>query len=414
MKTTLKYIWIVTALLIFSCSKDDDPKAPAALSSVSPTNGPKTTIVTLNGSNFGTDPSQVQVYFNGKEGSIISVNENQIKATVPPRAYTGTITLKVRGTTFTGPDFGYLITDVQVSTLAGSTIGFADGVGSTAKFDDVGDVVLDKDGNVYATDIDNHNIRKITPAGVVTTVAGGVLGYADGSGTTAKFSSPYSIAIDLEGNLYVADAANHNIRKITPSGVVSTLAGSTAGFADGTGTAAKFYTPTGITADSDGNIYVADFNNQRIRKITPSGTVSTLAGSTIGSADGNGSSAQFEYPYDVAIDSEGNLFVMEPYISRVRKITPSGQVTTIAQIGSNGYGIAVDGHGDIYATSGNGLKIYKINAEGTETLFVGNVAGDVDGSGDVARFMALKGLTIDSEMNVYVADKYKIRKITQE
>src|SRR5439155_1695244 len=155
----------------------------------------------------------------------------------------------------------------------------------------------DSSGNVYVADSDNHTIRKITPAGAVTTLAGfaGSFGSVDGTGSVARFRRPRGVATDSSGNVYVGDTDNHAIRKITPAGSVSTLAGLAEGLgsADGMGSAARFYHPLGVSTDSNGNVYVADWDNQTIRKITPDGAVTTLAGlaETDGSADGTGSEA---------------------------------------------------------------------------------------------------------------------------
>lgn len=159
----------------------------------------------------------------------------------------------------------------------------------------------------------NYKIRKITPDGVVTTFAGsGAMGAADGKGTMASFNLPIDVATDAKGNIYVADQGN-KIRKITPDGVVSTLAGSGAqGDADGKGAAASFYDPTGIGLDASGNIYVADYGNNKIRKVTQQGVVTTLAGTGVfGSDNGSGASATFKGPHDVAVDSYGRIFVVE-------------------------------------------------------------------------------------------------------
>ncbi|MEW6203079.1 MAG: fibronectin type III domain-containing protein [bacterium] len=228
-----------------------------------------------------------------------------------------------------------------VTTFAGSgTAGLADGTGTSAQFWSPVRVAVDSSGNVYVADLNNHSIRKITSVGDVTTFAGsGTNGFADGTGTSAQFTSPWGIAVDSAGNVYVADTGNHRIRKITPAGVVTTLAGSgTAGYADGTGASAQFNNPEGVAVDSSGNVYVADTTNERIRKITPAGDVTTLAGSgTQGFADGTGTSAQFFTPSGITIDSAGTLYVADVDNNRIREITPAGVVTTLAGAGTAGF-----------------------------------------------------------------------------
>jgi len=214
------------------------------------------------------------------------------------------------------------IEDRVVSTFAGTdTRGHADGPGTEAQFNYPYGVAVDSSGNVYVADADNNRIRKITPEGVVSTFAGSTEGSADGTATTAQFHHPTGVAVDSSSNVYVADADNNRIRKITPEGGVSTFAGSTEGSADGTATTARFQSPTGVAVDSEGNVYVADADNNRIRKITPEGVVSTFAGSTEGFADGTGTEAQFNYPIDVAVDSSGNVvYVADTGNHRIRKI----------------------------------------------------------------------------------------------
>jgi sugar lactone lactonase YvrE len=181
---------------------------------------------------------------------------------------------------------------------------------------------------VYVADNGNHVIRKITSAGVVSTLSGVAMtsGYMDGTGLTAKFNTPTLLALDTSSNLYVADQVNQLIRKISPLGVVSTFAGvaGSDGYADGTATTAKFYNPYGVAVDAGGNVYVTEYNNHLIRKITPSGVVSTVAGAELSAAyvDGTGTAARFNNPNGVAVDTSGNLYLADYNNFRIRKITP--------------------------------------------------------------------------------------------
>jgi len=236
------------------------------------------------------------------------------------------------GNLYVAAQFGYVILKIDpagvVTTLAGSGAqGSADGNGRNASFIFPRGVAVDTDGNVYVADGGNNKIRKITPSGEVTTLAGiGTPGTADGPRLEASFRSPESVAVDTVGNVYVADTGNHKIRKITPSGEVTTLAGSGARGAvdDDTGLNASFQSPTGLVVDAAGNVYVADMANNLIRKITPNGRVTTLAGSlTAGpAADGIGAGARFAYPYHVTVNTSGNLYVTDYVGPTVRKITP--------------------------------------------------------------------------------------------
>jgi hypothetical protein len=228
--------------------------------------------------------------------------------------------------------------DGAVTTLAGKAEqqGSADGTGTEAMFNGPIGVAVASDGTVYVSDHDNHVIRKITPGGVVTTLAGkaGTKGSADGTGSAATFQRPHEVAVAGDGTLYVPDVESHLIRKITPDGVVTTLAGSagTAGHSDGTGTAATFKGPSGVAMASDGTLYVSEASNNVIRKVTLSGVVTTLAGKadTEGHSDGTGTSARFKWPYSVAVASDETVYVTDLGNHLIRKVTPDGVVTTLA------------------------------------------------------------------------------------
>jgi DNA-binding beta-propeller fold protein YncE len=219
-----------------------------------------------------------------------------------------------------------------VTTLAGSAAappGSTDGTGTAARFNEPAGIAVDPTtGNVYVADTYNDTIRMITPAGVVTTLAGtaGQIGSADGTGAAARFNEPEGVAVDAAGNVYVADTDNRTIREITPAGVVTTLAGSPGqgGSADGTGAAAQFDYPADVAVDAAGNVYVADEFNNTIREITPTGVVTTLAGTAgqYGSTDGTGTAARFTDPIGVAVDAAGNVYVADNYNNTIRKLSP--------------------------------------------------------------------------------------------
>ena len=209
----------------------------------------------------------------------------------------------------------------MVSTLAGSAAGFVDGTGTAAQFRYPYAVTLDGSGNLYVADASNYRVRKVTLDGAVTTFVGSTSGSANGTGAAAQFNYPRAAAIDGSGNLYISDINNHRIRKVSPDGVVTTLAGSTAGFANGTGTAARFNYPRGIAMDGSGVLYVSDATNNRIRSVSPDGVVSTIAGvSTAGSTDGLATSARFNTPGGLALDGSGTIYVADTNNHRIRKI----------------------------------------------------------------------------------------------
>ncbi|HET7763544.1 MAG TPA: hypothetical protein VFK92_00455 [Burkholderiales bacterium] len=296
-------------------------------------------------------------------------------------------------------------------------------------------VTVDGAGNVYVADASNSVIRKITPQGVVSVYAGTEYapGSADGTGSAAQFQGNFAkIAADNLGNLYVADNGNNTVRKITPSGVVSTFAGTagTTGGADGTGAAAQFKYPSAVATDAAGNVYVADAGNYSIRKITPAGVVSTLAGGTRGSADGTGTAAQFGSLGGVATDSAGNVYVADDWFCTVRKITPTGVVSTFAGTAGNcvskdGVGtaagfahpedVATDSAGNVYVADGS---IRVITPAGVVSTLAGSMnsssTGVVDGPVATATFGSTVALTVDGVGNVYVADWWDstVRKIS--
>jgi hypothetical protein len=215
------------------------------------------------------------------------------------------------------------------------------GTGSGARFDGPYGVTVDSADNVFVADEHNHTIRKVTSTGVVTTLAGsaGASGTNDGTGSAARFYYPFGVAVDKASNVFVADWGNNTIRKVTSSGVVTTIAGSagTSGTNDGTGSGARFDGPYGVTVDSADNLFVADEHNHTIRKVTSMGVVTTVAGSagTSGTNDGTGSAARFDGPYGVTVDSAGNVFAADWGNNRVSKGTPIYPWLTVGFDGMN-------------------------------------------------------------------------------
>lgn len=305
---------------------------------------------------------------------------------------------------------------LMVSTLAGSTQGSVDGTGVAAQFSGPRGLGTDAAGNVYVVDHSNNRIRKITPAGVVTTLAGSTDGYADGMGAAAKFSGPNSLAVDAAGNVYVADGGNHRIRKITPAGMVSTLAGD--------GYTSTLYQPLGVAVDAAGNVYVADTDNSRICKVSTSGVMTVLAGSATGGtgsagyADGVGTAAKFNVPNGVVVDASGNVYVTDAGNHLIRKITPGGSVSTLAG-STQGYadgtgavarfenlsGPCIDAAGNIYAADIGSNRIRKITPTGVvSTVAGGATMGYVDGPVATALFQYPYAIAVDAAGNIYVAD----------
>ncbi|MFM7018094.1 SMP-30/gluconolactonase/LRE family protein [Flavobacterium sp.] len=320
----------------------------------------------------------------------------------------------------------------QVTTVAGYGIaGFLDGPGWQAQLKGITGVCTDPQGNIYVADSGNNRIRKIEATGnhMVSTIAGsGVEGYADGIGTNAVFASPNGICIDNQGNLYVTDFWNYKIRKITPSGVVTTVAGKTPGYVDGTSAIAKFSYLEGICVDTQGNLFVADGGNHKIRKITPTGVVSTIAGSTSGYQDGVGISAQFDYPNGICIDNSNTLYVAEFFGGgKIRKIDSLYEVSTIA--GSDwGYtdgqgttaqfrfpkSICVDNLGNLFVADSGNNRIRKITPSGLVSTYSGSVSGYLDGFITDALFKEPQSIYFDSINNYLIigdGNNYRVRKI---
>jgi sugar lactone lactonase YvrE len=309
--------------------------------------------------------------------------------------------------------------------------GTTNATGAAARFNLPSSLVMDSLGNLLVADSLNHVIRMIEPDGAVTTYAGlaGTVGATNGGRLVARFNSPKGLAMDLNGNIYVADTGNHVIRKITPAGVVSTVAGlaGSPGTADGTGSTARFSSPWGIAADISGSLYVADAGNHTIRKVSPTGVVTTLAGvgGGYGSSNGTGSAARFSSPLGVALDSAGNIYVADTGNYMVRMVTPEGVVTTVAgralERGAvNGgaltdarfmspVGVLVDANDNVYVSDAGSGTVRKI-AAGMVTTEVGTFGklGVVEGPitiSDKGSLNVPQGMLVGPEGQLYLTDE---------
>lgn len=285
--------------------------------------------------------------------------------------------------------------------------GVKDGPEDDSRFSDPFGVAVGRDRTVYVTDAgEAQRVRAISPAGLVRTVAGSSRGFADGVGSTARFDTPSGIAVDAQGTLYVADTANNAIRRIDPNGEVSTIAGDTVpGYRDGPGPTARFNGPMGIAIDRDGRIIVADTYNDRIRVIDRRGMVRTVAGGEPGLADGEGGSARFLTPCAVAVDAAGSIHVADTGNGTLRVIDHTGRVTTAAieEAAIAPIGIAVDEDGNRYVTDERG-RVFELSGAGTLRVLAGSTSGFRDGDGTGAQFRSPAGVAIAGPGRLIVAD----------
>ncbi len=328
------------------------------------------------------------------------------------------------------PPAGYTI-----STFAGNNTSGFSGDGSAATSAQISGpygIAIDSAGNLFFADQHNHRIRKVDNSGNISTVAGnGTSGFSgDGSGaTSAELASPLGVAVDSSGNLYIADTGNNRIRKVTSGGTISTIAGlDTAGFSgDGAAaTSAELSTPVGIAVDSSGNLYIADTGNNRIRKIGTDGNINTIAGDgTAGSAGDNGPAAyaRLKAPRGVTLDGAGNLYIADADNNRIRKVTTDGTITTVAGSAASGFAgdggpanaavlngprsVAVDTAGNLYISDYYNSRVRKVAANGTIFTIAGNGLFAYYGDGGPATDAILNfplGIAVGSGGKVYISD----------
>lgn len=416
MKLIKWMLWVGIIVLFYQCNKpkkDPPVTSQTVISFITPTHGPYNTIDTINGSGFDPNAANDSVFFNGHYGAILNATSTRLIVQVPSLAGTGNVMVKINSITTQGSVFKY-DTIVYTSTLAGSGVaGFANGIGTLASFNHPAGITADVDGNIYVADFGNSAIRKITPAGIVSTL----------------YQSPaalYGLVLAPDGNFYATDI-NIYIRKITPVGFASIFAGTNQyGTIDGPVNTAAFKSPIGIAVDAAGNFYISDENGYTIRKIS-NGIVTTIAGSgALGGTDGPALSAKFWDPRGIAVDANSTVYIADGIGHNIRKLS-GGNVTTF--VGSTQPGYA-DGIGtaasfgqlnSIYIDSFNNLvvpdidnnRIRKVTPDGTVTTYIMYGTGDVDGPVPYASVRGPHFITFDKKGNGYFTDYFnnKIRKI---
>ncbi|CAL1519436.1 IPT/TIG domain-containing protein [Chitinophaga sp. MM2321] len=415
------------SLLLFAamgCKKDKgfvhDNNAPVVIDKFTPEAGAAGTEVLIYGSNFSTDTTGVTVTVNGVKALITGIISDHILVVIPVKAGTGKVMVSINGKTAEGAkDFQYQAS-YKVTTLAGNgTAGFADGIGTKAlfNFEDRCGLDVDDEGNLYVADSKNYSVRKITPDGTVTTLAGnGEFGYQEGKGDAARFQLPTDVAVDKDGNVFVSDPFSWALRKISPDGTTTLIDwvqawGLGVDKRNGTlycvnSTSGKIYqvppggspqeiisglnNPADVAVDDQGNLFVTESGSSLIKKFT-AGTwePAVIAGDASGTGlvNGVGSAARFEYPWGIAIDAQNNLF------------------------------IAGNGSKDAPSSNSNQcIRFITANTWNVSTYIGGTTAGFADGTGAAGLFNVPTGVAVDKNNTVYVVDRVnnRIRMITSE
>jgi len=438
-------IWIsitLTFILLNACMQENEGP-DLQVSAIEPVRGPLGTEVTITGTGFSEIAVENIVFFNGILAKVLSATTTQLTVEVPEGAGTGPVQISCNSKTVNGPVFEYVLS-TAVSTLAGNGLfGGQDGTRPEASFNHPRGIVASPFGELFITEEGGNRIRKVTPSGVVTTIAGdGNAGFTDGQGTSAEFNGPIDVEWipantlfpGIDNYLLVTDSKNNALRSINlTNNQVTTWAGNGAGFKDGDRSTVQFNLPANLTFLPEQQlIFISDYLNNRIRLFT-NNYVSTVAGnSTVGLIDGAGTQASFAGPAGLASDASGSLYIADWFNHAIRKMSPSFQVTTIAGTGVPGFeegtgsvaqfntpsDVAVfESDSQLLVTDGfnHRIRIIELNTNTVGTLAGTGEAGYLDGRGDLAKFNGPVGIAVYDNI-IYVTDYFnnRIRKIIKE
>lgn len=443
MKASVLSALIIFSAIWLSCGDSPSPTPPVTggneapeLSGFSPLTGRKGTVIKIQGKNFGSDASKVSLQINGLKATINAVTDAEITAVVPDKCGLGKLVLSVNSKEVTSAAaFRYQYT-VKTSYFSGGEPGFENGTPQKSKFGTLYNIATDSKGIMFAADLGNCMVRRIETDGSTSTVAGASQGgFKDGKGNQALMKFPIGIELAPDGSIFVADHENHAIRKVLPDGALVTVAGhpDRPGLIDGNLATAQFKRPYGVKLDKTGILWICDTENGLIRKLSPDGQVTTFAGSIPGYADGKLRDAKFYMPSYLNFDENGNIFIADKHNHCIRKITPDGMVTTFAGMPAHtGYrdgeagqamfnqpcNIQIDKLGNLYVNDLWNHCIRLVYPDGYVTTLAGKggIEGYEEGPGENALFKHPQGCTLDKDGNLFVTDSanQRIRKLTIE
>ena len=434
-----------------SCGDSPAPNPPVTggneapeLSGFSPLSGKKGTTVKIQGKHFGSEVSKVSLQINGLKAKINAVTDTEITAIVPDKCGLGKLVVNVNGREVTsGAAFRYLYTAVTSYFSGsgkgddGSDGGYEDGAPQQWAFRTLYNIVTDSKGVMFAADLGNCIIKRIETDGRTSTIAGtpDASGFKDGKVNQGLMKFPIGLETAPDGSIYVADHKNNAIRKVSPDGMLTTVAGGPEreGLVDGDISVAQFKAPYGVKLDNTGTLWICDTENGVIRKLSTDGKVTTFAGSTPGYADGKLSEAKFYMPAHLNFDQNDNMFIADKHNHCIRKITPDGTVTTFAGVATKpGYrdgeagqamfnqpcNIQIDKLGNLYVNDLYNHCIRLVYPDGYATTLAGKggTGGYQEGPGENALFKYPQGCTLDKDGNLFVTDSanQRIRKLTIE